>query len=356
MKSTLPLALSIALASTLAGCSKTDSTEVTEAAPEPPTETVVAAEPAVSNPFFEQSPLYMQYPQFDKIEIAHYVPAFDKGMEEQLAEIQAIVDQSEAPTFDNTLVPLEKSGRTLARVARVFFSMTSAHTNDDLEAIRTDMAPRLAAHNDQILLNGEPVFLRGISLHEEAPFGGGRAHSEEHAKTLLGWAQELGCNFVRLAHYPHAEVMTRLADEMGLLVWSEIPVYWDVAFDNPETLATALRMQEENIMRDRNRASIMFWSVANETPQTDERLAFLDKMATGARTLDGTRLITAALHNVRSEGGVSVVDDPLADSPIFHEGQPHDDRYAVIKRPVVFVGGELTLELLELPCATYSRV
>jgi beta-glucuronidase len=168
--------------------------------------------------------------------------------------------------------------------------------------------------DSEILLNGEPIFLRGISIHEETlgepP---SRAFDEDSARALLSIAKnDLNANFVRLAHYPHAEVMTRLADEMGLLVWSEIPVYWDVAFDNPETLATALRMQEENIVRDRNRASIMFWSVANETPQTDERLAFLDKMATEARKLDGTRLITAALHNVRSKGGVSVVDDPLA--------------------------------------------
>ena len=166
----------------------------------------------------------------------------------------------------------------------------------------------------EILLNGKPIFLRGISIHEETlgepP---SRTFDEASARALLGIAKnDLNANFVRLAHYPHAEVMTRVADELGLLVWSEIPVYWDVAFDNQDTLATALQMQQENIMRDRNRASIMFWSVANETPQTGERLAFLDRMADEARKLDSTRLITAALHNVRSEGGVSVVDDPLA--------------------------------------------
>jgi beta-glucuronidase len=168
---------------------------------------------------------------------------------------------------------------------------------------------------NRILLNGEPIFLRGISIHEETlgepP---SRAFNEASARALLGIAKnDLNANFVRLAHYPHAEVMTRMADEMGLLVWSEIPVYWDVAFDNPKTLETALRMQEENIMRDLNRASIMFWSVGNETPQTEERLAFFDAMIQAARALDGTRLMTAALHNVRGEGGVYVVDDPLAE-------------------------------------------
>ena len=173
----------------------------------------------------------------------------------------------------------------------------------------------IAVKGSEILINSKPVFLRGISLHEETlgevP---SRAFNEESARKLLGIAKhDLGANFVRLAHYPHAEVMTRMADEIGLLVWSEIPVYWDVDFDNPETLATTKHMQRENIMRDRNRASIIFWSVANETPQTEERLAFLDKVINEARKLDGTRLMTAALHNVRSKGGVFVVDDPLAE-------------------------------------------
>jgi beta-glucuronidase len=165
------------------------------------------------------------------------------------------------------------------------------------------------------LLNGEPLFLRGISLHEET-LGAtpSRAFNRASAHALLGLAKhDLDANFVRLAHYPHAGVMTRMADELGLLVWSEIPVYWDIDFGNPETLAIARRMQRESIVRDRNRASIMFWSVANETPKTDERLAFLGALIDDARELDGTRLITAALHQVRSEGRVFVVDDPLAE-------------------------------------------
>ncbi len=173
----------------------------------------------------------------------------------------------------------------------------------------------IAVNGSEILINGEPVFLRGISLHEETlgepP---SRAFDEASARALLDVAKnDLHANFVRLAHYPHAEVMTRLADEMGLLVWSEIPVYWDVDFENPDTLALAKQMQRENIIRDRNRASIIFWSVANETPQTDERLAFLDKVISAARKLDGTRLITAALHNLKGKEGVYVVDDPLAE-------------------------------------------
>jgi beta-glucuronidase len=173
----------------------------------------------------------------------------------------------------------------------------------------------IAVNGSEILINGKPVFLRGISLHEETlgepP---SRAFDEASARALLGMARiDLNANFVRLAHYPHAEVMTRMADELGLLIWSEIPVYWDIEFDNPKTLATTRQMQRENIVRDRNRASIIFWSVANETPQTGERLAFLGEIISDARQLDGTRLMTAALHRVRSEGRIFVVDDPLAE-------------------------------------------
>ena len=172
----------------------------------------------------------------------------------------------------------------------------------------------LAVNGGEILLNGRPIFLRGISIHEET-IGAtpSRAFGEASARVLLSIAKhELNANFVRLAHYPHAEVMTRLADEMGLLVWSEIPVYWNIDFDHPNTLATARRMQQENIIRDRNRASIIFWSVANETPQTETRLAFLDELIADARRLDSTRLITAALHQVRKDGRMFEVTDPLS--------------------------------------------
>src|SRR5262249_29378887 len=75
-----------------------------------------------------------------------------------------------------------------------------------------------------ILLNGKSIFLRGIDMHEEPVNRPGRAHGEADARTLLGMAKELGCNFVRLAHYPHDESMVRNADRMGLMVWSEVPV------------------------------------------------------------------------------------------------------------------------------------
>ncbi|NQT26891.1 beta-glucuronidase [candidate division KSB1 bacterium] len=166
---------------------------------------------------------------------------------------------------------------------------------------------------DEILLNGKPLFLRGICIHEEAPIRGGRANRLEDARTLLGWAKEMGCNFVRLAHYPHNEFMTRLADEMGILVWSEIPVYWTVEFDNPDSYANAENQLAENITRDKNRASIILWSVANETPVHETRNRFLKNLVDKARQLDPTRLITAASDKSSTDGYAYNISDPLCE-------------------------------------------
>jgi beta-glucuronidase len=162
----------------------------------------------------------------------------------------------------------------------------------------------------EILLNGKPVFLRGISIHAEAPYRTGRAYTDRDAETLLGWAKDLGCNYVRLAHYPHDETMLRAADRMGLLVWSENPVYWAVHFDDPKVLAKAEQQLDEEINTSRNHAAIILWSMANETPATEARTQFIETLAERARALDGTRLITAALL-VRANGNTKIVDDPL---------------------------------------------
>jgi beta-glucuronidase len=165
-----------------------------------------------------------------------------------------------------------------------------------------------------ILLNGKPIFLRGISMHEEAPFREGRAFSPEDAQTLLGWVKELGCNFVRFAHYPHNESEIRLADRMGLLIWSEIPVYWDIDWSNPATLANAEAQLRDMIARDHNRAAVILWSLSNETPVKPERLTFLKQLAQNARELDSTRLITSAMNHVDNTGpDVRTLSDPLGE-------------------------------------------
>ncbi len=117
------------------------------------------------NPFFEESPLYRNYPPFDRIENSHYLPAFERGMEEQLAQLSEIVNQASAPTFENTIIPLELSGQLLSRVATVFFSMSSAHTNEGIRELEQKLAPQLAAHNDKILLN--PALFERINALQE---------------------------------------------------------------------------------------------------------------------------------------------------------------------------------------------
>jgi len=190
------------------------------------------------------------------------------------------------------------------KLYRVQFTAGSDSLADEI-GFRT-----IEVRGTQILLNGQPIFLRGVSVHAEAPYRTGRAYSSQDVDTLLNWVQELGANYMRLAHYPHDERMTRAADKRGILVWSEIPVYWAIDFDSPQVLAKAQQQLREMIRRDRNKASVILWSVANETPNTPARTEFLKTLVANAHDLDPTRLVTAALL-VRNEGSAKVVDDPL---------------------------------------------
>lgn len=144
-----------------------------------------------------------------------------------------------------------------------------------------------------ILLNGKPIFLRGISCHEDsAP--NGKALTDEERIENIRIAKELGCNFMRVAHYPHSERMSQLADEMGLLLWEEIPVYWAVYFGTKDTYYDAENQLCELMTRDYNRASVIIWSVGNENQDTDERLKFMGDLADFAHRYDPTRLVSAA--------------------------------------------------------------
>ena len=131
----------------------------------PVTDQSSATEISADNPFAADSTLPFKAPPFDKIRIEHYQPAFHIGMKQQLAEIKAIADNKDAPTFENTIVPIEQSGRLLNRVQQVFFNMTSSHTNEDLQNIQSEMAPLLAAHSDNINLNRK-LFARVEQLFE----------------------------------------------------------------------------------------------------------------------------------------------------------------------------------------------
>lgn len=163
----------------------------------------------------------------------------------------------------------------------------------------------------KLLLNGKEIFCKGVSIHEEQIGMGGRVTSREQCRALLDEAAAMGCNFVRLAHYPHNEDMVRLAEEMGIMVWSEIPVYWTIDWNNQGTFDNAATQLTENITRDRNRANIIIWSVANETPISEERNSFLFKLIDRAHELDGTRLVSAAMEVKDLGGGHVTVDDPL---------------------------------------------
>ena len=188
--------------------------------------------------------------------------------------------------------------------------------NAETDELRDSIGFRsVEVRGTEILLNDKPVFLRGINLHEEAPVSAARAWSEDDARTLLSWAKEIGCNFVRLAHYPHNEAMLRMADKMGMMVWAEIPVYWVMQWENEQALQDAENQLHEMIARDHNRAAVIVYSVANETPVSEARNVFLKRLIADAHADDPTRLVSAALQATEHmEGGhINIrVDDPIA--------------------------------------------
>ncbi len=141
MKILLLAIVSVALTLSIHACSDVDSN------------TAGTAMGTAENPFFSESTLLLKMPHFDRIEDHHFGPAFERGMAEQRAEIEAIANEPAPPTLDNVFVAIERSGLVLNRVSTVFFSLVSADTNDALEALRSEMAPKLAAHTDETLLN-----------------------------------------------------------------------------------------------------------------------------------------------------------------------------------------------------------
>jgi beta-glucuronidase len=232
-----------------------------------------------------------------------------------LAAVTAVADATGRAAFDiKAPSALERWSPDSPKLYDVRFSATGVS-----DAVRDRVGFRtIAVEGSQILLNGKPIFLRGISLHEEE-FGPNPARNmtEQASRALLHEIKSgLNANYVRLSHYPHSEVTVRLADEMGLLVWSEIPVYWTVDWENPDVLKKALVMQAEAIYRDRNRAALVMWSVGNETPVSAPRTRFHSAMADNVRALDPTRLVSAALlverQAVNGED-VTAIQDPLAD-------------------------------------------
>jgi len=151
----------------------------------------------------------------------------------------------------------------------------------------------IKTEGENMILNGNKIFLRGICTHEES-VENGRAITEAEIRENFRLAKEMNCNFMRLAHYPHTEKAAQIADEVGILLWEEIPVYWAIEFNHQPTYQDAENQLTELIKRDYNRASVIIWSVGNENADTDDRLVFMSNLAKKAKALDSTRLVSAA--------------------------------------------------------------
>jgi len=164
----------------------------------------------------------------------------------------------------------------------------------------------------RILLNGKPIFLRGVNAHAEAPYRTGRVSTDADVEAIFAFLKDLHANFVRLAHYPNDERMERMADRTGVMIWSEIPVWQHISFDKEEVYGKAETMLREMIRRDRDKASVILWSVGNETPDNPVRTKFLTGLVAEARRLDSTRPVTAALNSARLVGDTATMTDPLA--------------------------------------------
>ena len=185
----------------------------------------------------------------------------------------------------------------------------SLRTGDDRVTDRIGFR-EIRVSGREILLNGKPVFLKGISTHEDS-VEHGRALTDAEREENIRLAKELGCNFMRLAHYPHHENMAKLADRIGIMLWEEIPVYWAIRFDREGTYEDAQNQLAELIERDCNRASVIIWSVGNENADTDSRLRFMKRLADYAHAADSSRLVSAACLVDAAENRIN---DRLAES------------------------------------------
>ena len=194
------------------------------------------------------------------------------------------------------------------KVYKVELASGTDHLTDDIgfRDIRVD--------GTRILLNGKAIFLEGANMHAEAPYRTGRACTDEDVKNIFAFLKDLNANFVRLAHYPHDERMERMADRQGIMIWSEIPLWQRISFDKREVYAKASFMLDEMIRRDRNKASVILWSVSNETGNNPTRTEFLTNLVNEARRLDATRPITSALNSAhyKADENTMILDDPFA--------------------------------------------
>ena len=165
----------------------------------------------------------------------------------------------------------------------------------------------IEVNGSDILLNGNKIFLAGINAHDEIPQRQGRAYTASDAAQILREVKELGCNYLRLTHYPASEIMVRMAEEMGILLWEEIPLWQKIDFQSSKTRALGEQMLREMIARDKNRCAIILWSMANETPPIEARNKVLSDYIHLCKSLDNSRLITMAFDNTKYDSGTKTV-------------------------------------------------
>jgi len=178
----------------------------------------------------------------------------------------------------------------------------------EIEIISDEIGFRsIKTEGQKIYLNNNEIQFKGIAMHSEPIGVSGPAFSKQHFHDLLTTAKDLNINFVRAAHYPYTRHMAKVADQMGLMLWEEIPVYWNIDWDNSATLNIAKNQITRLVQRDHNRASVVVWSVANETPLSSSRMEFLNALLSEVQLNDKTRLTTAALLSGSEEQFRSLV-------------------------------------------------
>ena len=202
MRSPSYLAIAVAVALATAGCSKSEEDTATGTdADQAKTEAAAASS---DNPLLVESELQFGAPRFDLIEDAHFMPAFEQGMAEHKAEIEKIANNPEPATFENTMVAMEKSGQTLNRVSAIFFNLSSADSNDKRQEIRSELAPKLSAHYNELALNPK-LFARVKSLHEQL----GELGLDAESKRLV---EETYTQFVRAGAELSEEQKSRIKE------------------------------------------------------------------------------------------------------------------------------------------------